>query len=73
MQINIQAHNFPLTNSLRGYIKRRLGFTLSARGDHIQRVIVRLTEIDGPRGCVNKHCLIKVALANLPDVEIEGY
>ena len=50
MQIDIQARNFPMTDALRNHTERRLGFALSARDDHIQRVIVRLSDINGPRG-----------------------
>ena len=71
MQIDIQARNFPLTDALRHHTERRLGFALSARDDHIQRVIVRLSDINGPRGGADKCCHIQVALAQLPDVVIE--
>jgi ribosomal subunit interface protein len=71
MQINIQARNFPLTDALRSHTERRLGFALSARDDHIQHVIVRLSDINGPRGGADKCCHIQVALARLPDVIIE--
>jgi len=71
MQIDIQALNFPLTDALRCHIERRLGFALSARYDHIKRVIVRLSDINGPRGGADKCCHILVILAHLPDVVIE--
>jgi len=71
MQIDIQARNFPLTDALRGHIKRRLGFVLSARDEHIRRVLVRLSDINGPRGGADKCCHIQVLLAHLPDVVIE--
>ena len=71
MQVDIQARKFSLTNALRSHIKRRLGFALSARDDHIQRVIVRLSDINGPRGGADKCCHIQVVLAHLPDVVIE--
>jgi len=71
MQIDIQARNFPLTDALRSHTERRLGFALSARDDHIQRVIVRLSDINGPRGGADKCCHIQVALAHLQDVVIE--
>ena len=71
MKIDIQARNFSLTDALRGHIKRRLSFALSTRGHHIQRVKVRLTDINCPRSGVDKHCHIQVALAHLPDVVIE--
>lgn len=71
MQIDIQARNFPMTDALRNHTERRLGFALSARDDHIQRVIVRLSDINGPRGGADKCCHIQVVLAHLPDVVIE--
>ena len=71
MQTVIQALNFPLTSALRGYVKRRLGFTLSTREDHIQRVSVRLSDINGPRGGEDKRCHIQVVLPHMADVVIE--
>ena len=71
MQIDIQARNFQLTDALRNHIERRLGFALSARYDHIQRVIVRLSDINGPRGGADKCCHMQVVLAHLPEVVIE--
>ena len=71
MQIDIQARNFPLTDALRGHIERRMGFALSTRDDNIQRVLVRLSDINGPRGGADKCCHIQVVIPHLPDVVIE--
>ncbi len=71
MQIDIQARNFSLTNALRGHIQRRLGFALGNRDDHIQRIMVRLSDINGPRGGEDKCCHIQVVLPQLSDVVIE--
>ncbi len=71
MQINIQSRSFSLTDALREHIKRRLGFALSTRDEHIQRVMVRLSDINGPRGGNDKQCHIQVRLSHLPDVIIE--
>ncbi|MBF0470375.1 MAG: HPF/RaiA family ribosome-associated protein [Gammaproteobacteria bacterium] len=71
MQIDIQARNFPLTSVLRGHVKRRLGFALSARDENIMRIKVRLSDINGPRGGADKCCHIQVVLPHLPDVVIE--
>jgi putative sigma-54 modulation protein len=71
MQIDIQARNFSLTNALRGHIERRLGFALSARDDHIQRIMVRLSDVNGPRGGEDKCCHIQVVLPQMTDVVIE--
>ena len=71
MQIDIQTRNFPLTSALQGHIERRLGFALSSRDDHILRITVRLSDINGPRGGADKCCHIQVVLPHLPDVVIE--
>ncbi len=71
MQIDIQARSFPLTEALQHHIRRRLGFVLSARDEHIQRILVRLSDINGPRGGADKCCHIQVILNHLPDVVIK--
>jgi len=71
MQINIQARNFSLTDALCSHIERSLGFALGARNDHIQRVLVQLSDINGPRGGTDKCCHIHVILSHLSDVVIE--
>ena len=70
MQIDIQARNFSLTDALRNHIERRLSFALSSRDDYIQRVMVRLSDINGPRGGTDKCCHIQVVLPQLTDVVI---
>ena len=69
--VDIQARNFSLTKALRKYIDRRLRFTLGNKDQHIQRVIVRLSDINGPRGGEDKCCQIQVILPHLKDVVVE--
>jgi putative sigma-54 modulation protein len=71
MQVDIQALNFALTDALRHHIERRLAFALSARDEHIHRVTVRLTDINGPKGGRDMCCHIQVALKGLPDVVVK--
>jgi ribosomal subunit interface protein len=71
MEIDIQAHNLPLTRDMREHIKRRLGFSLSTRYERIRRILVRVSDINGPRGGNDKRCLIQVVLPRQADVVIE--
>jgi ribosome-associated translation inhibitor RaiA len=71
MQIDIHAPNFPLPDALRSHIEQRLDFALSARDDHIQRVLVWLSDINGPRGGTDKCCHIEVMLTRDADVVIK--
>lgn len=71
MQIEIQARNFSLTQALRNHVERRLDFALSIHHEHIQRIAVRLSDINGPRGGNDKCCQIQVVLPQLTDVIVE--
>jgi putative sigma-54 modulation protein len=71
MQMEIQARDFPLSEALGSYLKRRINFVLSSRYDQIQRIIIRLSDINGPRGGIDKRCQIQISLPRLADVVIE--
>lgn len=71
MQIDIQARNFSLTDALRNHAERRLRFALTCCNSHIQRIFMRLSDINGPRGGEDKRCHLQVVLGGLPDVVIE--
>lgn len=71
MKTDIKARNFVLTNALHDHVNRRLNFALGRVADHVHKVTVRLSDINGPKGGIDKHCHIHVALRQLPDVVIE--
>ena len=71
MQINIQARHFSLTDALRNHAERRLRFALSSCDNHIRQVVMRLSDINGPRGGADKRCHLQVMLTGLPDVVVE--
>ncbi len=71
MQIDIQARHFSLTDALRNHAERKLRFTLTSCDDYIQKIVMRISDINGPRGGADKHCHVQVVLAGLPDIVIE--
>ena len=71
MQIDIQARSFSLTDALRSHAEWRLRFALTFFDNHIQRVVMRLSDINGTRGGTDKRCHLQVVLKGLPDVVIE--
>lgn len=72
MQIDIQARGLDLTPALRQYAERRLSFALSRAQDHIRNITVRLSDINGPRGGVDKQCQLQVRLDGMPSVVIQN-
>ena len=71
MQIDIQSRGFTLTDALLGYAKRRLHFAMSKCSDQINRVVIRLSDINGPRGGADKRCHVQVVMTGMPDVVVE--
>ncbi|HNV88649.1 MAG TPA: HPF/RaiA family ribosome-associated protein [Methylotenera sp.] len=71
MQFKIQTNGFALTDSLRSYTTRRMQFALDRNDGHIMSARVRLSDINGPRGGVDKCCQIDLALAGQNNIVIE--
>jgi putative sigma-54 modulation protein len=71
MQTDIQARGFSLTEALEKHVHNRLGFTFLPASSRVQRVRVRLSDLNGPRGGVDKCCLVEVRLEGLPVVVVE--
>jgi len=62
MRISVSGHHVKVTPDLREYIDRRLYFALGRFGPAIDHVSVRVGDVNGPRGGVDKHCQIVVKL-----------
>lgn len=71
MKINIQAHDFSLTGSLRQHVERKVLTSMSCCSDRIELVNVALVDINGPKGGVDKSCQIQVVLSGLPNIVVE--
>ena len=71
MQLDIQTNGFSLTDSIRSYTMQRMQFALDRNDGHIMSIRVRLADINGPRGGVDKCCQIDLALAGQNNIVIE--
>jgi len=71
MQIEIQARTFTLTEGLRTYAQKRLRHAFSSAANRIHRIIVRLTDDNGPRGGVDKRCQIRAVVAGARPIVID--
>ena len=68
---NIRVDGVTLDDDDRVYIRRRLGEMLGKYATSIERVTVRLRDVNGPRGGVDLMCRIKVVLSDLPSLVVE--
>jgi CBS domain-containing protein len=55
----------------RSYLRRKLGQKLGKAASSIERVSVRVTDENGPRGGVDQVCRVKVVLTGLPSVVVD--
>ena len=62
MNLQIQAQSFTLTDGLREHVSTRLAYGLNHGRDVVTRIVVRLSDVNGPRGGQDKCCGIEVRL-----------
>ena len=62
MQVEMNGVNYELGDDLKNHIERRLRFALGRFAARIARLTVRLSDVNGPRGGIDKRCRIAVAL-----------
>jgi ribosome-associated translation inhibitor RaiA len=68
---NIRTAGAPIDAGDRAYLRRKLGAKLGKFARAVERVTVRVRDVNGPRGGVDKACTIKVVLTGLPSVVVE--
>ena len=72
MKLDIQTAGINASPGLRRFVRRRVDFAFSTRGDQVGRILVRLADVNGPRGGEDKSCLVQVRIPGQPDVVIEN-
>lgn len=78
MQIEIRGLNERVEAAKHEFIERRLLFSLGRFSSRIRRVMVRLEDLNGPRGGLDKRCHLEarldghgVLIVDVSDFEIE--
>ncbi|OEU50968.1 MAG: hypothetical protein BA866_03765 [Desulfobulbaceae bacterium S5133MH15] len=72
MKTTIKAHHLRLDQKTNSAMERRLRFALGRFGASINEVTVRLTDLNGPKGGIDKECLIVVKLRKGGKVIVQG-
>ena len=71
MHLDIRGQNFTLTPSLLEHVERRVQFSLARFDGRVTRVAVRVTDVNGPRGGVDKRCRIAVRVRPAGEIVVE--
>ena len=67
----IRAVGVELDAADKAQLRRKLGRKLGKFSPGIERASVRIEDVNGPRGGIDKRCRIKVVLSGLPSVVVE--
>lgn len=67
----IRQEGVEVDQSARTHIRRKLRTKLAKFAASIERVSVRIGDLNGPRGGIDQVCRIKVVLSGLPSVVYE--
>ena len=70
MRMGIIVRGIALTESIRHYANRRLSTALGRYQPTLQSVRMSLTDVNGPRGGVDKHCVIEVRVPALVPIVV---
>jgi ribosomal subunit interface protein len=72
MNLDIRARGFSLTQALRAHCERQLAFALSRFASRLTQVTVRLVDINGPHGGVDKRCSVVISLHGHGPIAVES-
>jgi ribosomal subunit interface protein len=65
MEFHLRGQRLTLSDALKAYMERRLGFALAGIAAHVKDVEIRVRDVNGPRGGIDKSCAITVAIRRL--------
>lgn len=71
MKVEIRGHGLELPQGLRTHAEKRLRFGLDWARHDVSKVMLRLTDINGPRGGNDKCCQLRIPLPGMRDIVIE--
>jgi ribosomal subunit interface protein len=66
MRLDIRGRHLRLTLALQQHVTRRLRFALGRFDGSLRRVVVRVSDVNGPRGGVDKVCRVHLDVAGRP-------
>jgi putative sigma-54 modulation protein len=62
MRIEIHSSSFRLTDELRAFVERRIHFAFNWNHLRLQKITLRLDDINGPKHGIDKSCSIQIPM-----------
>ena len=70
MQTLIHSNDFALTSALDSFIRSHAKKSMSACSDQVERLVVRLKDVNGPKGGNDMECCVEVKLAKFAPIVV---
>jgi hypothetical protein len=71
MYIEVRGRNIEPGQSLARHTERALEHALFSHADRVGHVVVRFVDVNGPRGGVDKRCLVQLQVLRHADVVVD--
>lgn len=71
MKLDIRFHGVSASHSLREHVERRCHFAFSRLAGEIASVVVRVDDVNGPRGGVDKRCRLQLTGPHVGSLHVE--
>jgi len=71
MKFDIQSQHIELTQKLEAHILRKLHFALSRMDSYITAISVNISDINDPKGGLDKQGGIQICILNMEDISIK--
>jgi len=71
MQVLISSKGLQMTDTLSKHIQNRIEFTLSRFGSLVRNVVVSVSDDNGPKGGVDKSCVIRIKTDNSSELIVK--
>ena len=71
MKIDVRSQGIELSASLHDHIERCLDFRLDWARHDVSRIVISLSDVNGPRGGNDKRCQVRIPLSRMRDVLID--
>ena len=72
MLVHLRAQHSILVGAVHRHLEKRVRAALGPTASRVRSVTAEFSDINGPRGGVDKSCRIKVVLSGLPSVYVEN-
>jgi putative sigma-54 modulation protein len=71
MDIEIHGRHIELSETLKAHVERKLQFSLNRFEQHISKIHINLSDINGPKGGRDKQCTVQVHFAKMNEIVIK--